>query len=443
MCRSQYARTSSIVATPDNIARRASRSRTGSPQRTFDVLVVGGGIYGLTIAYDAAAARRCRSRSSSATISAAAAPSTTCGRSTAACATCSTSNVARARESVRERRTLARIAPHAVDPLPLRAAALPIADQGHASRCAPACSSTGSSPPAATAACAPSLRLPAGRVVSRQQAIEQFPGPAPPRADRRRRLARLRRARSRSADVQLGARGRRPRRGARQPRRSRQRGAKRDGASRASHASIDSRAARFEIAAQDSGQCDRRRHRSPARLGRHLDRHPDAQGDEPGHDARGRRRRAWRTIRVGPQSVPGSLAAPGAVRHLGVADGLPPGPGVADRGGGRLVHRRAERGVSGARSERSDVGAGPSRRRTRRRDIETASRWKGVQQVRDHAGDGVEGLSQRRRARSTRPHAPSPSRSSIACSSTLPGTLRVRAARRPLRCQAATCATSR
>ena len=62
MCRSQYARTSSIVATRRTILSRRllrwpphdPRPRPRSTARTFDVLVVGGGIYGLTIAYDAA-----------------------------------------------------------------------------------------------------------------------------------------------------------------------------------------------------------------------------------------------------------------------------------------------------------------------------------------------------------------------------------------------------
>src|SRR3954465_10050640 len=69
MCRSQYSRTCAVVATPDTIllarlpfgglraVRRAlpmTRDIDRLTAHTFDVLVVGGGIYGLTIASDAA-----------------------------------------------------------------------------------------------------------------------------------------------------------------------------------------------------------------------------------------------------------------------------------------------------------------------------------------------------------------------------------------------------
>src|SRR6476661_3515801 len=79
MCCSQYARTWSVVATTDNYSNcrlQIADCRLGSKSaiksafcnlhsamrrdlaqltaRTFDVLVVGGGVYGLTIAYDAA-----------------------------------------------------------------------------------------------------------------------------------------------------------------------------------------------------------------------------------------------------------------------------------------------------------------------------------------------------------------------------------------------------
>src|SRR2546426_358487 len=85
--------------------------------RTFDVLVVGGGIYGLTIAYDAsqrglAVALIERDDFGS-------------GASFNHLRTIhgglrylQTLDIARARESVRERRTIARIAPHAGRPTP-------------------------------------------------------------------------------------------------------------------------------------------------------------------------------------------------------------------------------------------------------------------------------------------------------------------------------------
>src|ERR671937_1277441 len=85
--------------------------------RTFDLLVVGGGIYGLTIAYDAAqrglgVALIERDDFGS-------------GASFNHLRTIhgglrylQTLDIKRARESVRERRTVARIAPHALQPLP-------------------------------------------------------------------------------------------------------------------------------------------------------------------------------------------------------------------------------------------------------------------------------------------------------------------------------------
>src|SRR5437868_12797261 len=84
---------------------------------TFDVLVVGGGIYGLTIAYDAAQRG----------LSVALIEQNDFGSGTSfnhlrtihgGLRYLQSLDLARARESVRERRTVARIAPHAVRPLP-------------------------------------------------------------------------------------------------------------------------------------------------------------------------------------------------------------------------------------------------------------------------------------------------------------------------------------
>src|SRR5438132_13223292 len=84
--------------------------------QTFDVLVVGGGIYGLTIAYDAA--------QRGLAVALIEADDFGSGASFNHLRTIhgglrylQTLDIARARESVRERRTLARIAPHAVEPL--------------------------------------------------------------------------------------------------------------------------------------------------------------------------------------------------------------------------------------------------------------------------------------------------------------------------------------
>src|SRR5919206_4515837 len=90
--------------------------------RTFDVLVVGGGIYGLTIAYDAAQRG----------LSVALVERDDFGSGTSfnhlrtihgGLRYLQTLDLARARESIRERRTIARIAPHAVRPTPF---ALPL-----------------------------------------------------------------------------------------------------------------------------------------------------------------------------------------------------------------------------------------------------------------------------------------------------------------------------
>src|SRR5881398_156271 len=84
--------------------------------RTFDVLVVGGGIYGLAIAYDAAqrglgvALVERHDFGSGASFN-------HLRTIHGGLRYLQSLDIARARESVRERRTLARIAPHAVQPL--------------------------------------------------------------------------------------------------------------------------------------------------------------------------------------------------------------------------------------------------------------------------------------------------------------------------------------
>src|SRR5258708_9812066 len=93
------------------------RDLDGLTARTFDVLVVGGGIYGLTIAYDAAQRG----------LSVALIERHDFGSGSSfnhlrtihgGLRYLQTLDVARARESIRERRTLGRIAPHLVRPLP-------------------------------------------------------------------------------------------------------------------------------------------------------------------------------------------------------------------------------------------------------------------------------------------------------------------------------------
>src|SRR5256885_6756357 len=101
---------------------RMTRDLEALTDRTFDVLVVGGGIYGLAIAYDAAQRG----------LAVALVERQDFGSGTSfnhlrtihgGLRYLQSLDVARARESVRGRRTIARIAPHAVRPLPF---ALPV-----------------------------------------------------------------------------------------------------------------------------------------------------------------------------------------------------------------------------------------------------------------------------------------------------------------------------
>jgi glycerol-3-phosphate dehydrogenase len=142
--------------------------------RTFDVLVVGGGIYGLTIAYDAALRG----------LSVALVERDDFGSGASfnhlrtihgGLRYLQSLDLGRARESVRERRTMARIAPHAIRPL---AFALPLyrslARGKMAMRAGFALDrlvafGRNRGVPA-------SHRLPGGHVVSRGHAVQRFPG---------------------------------------------------------------------------------------------------------------------------------------------------------------------------------------------------------------------------------------------------------------------------
>src|SRR5262245_42987379 len=144
---------------------------TGS---TFDVLVVGGGIYGLAIAYDAA--------QRGLSVGLVERDDSGSGASFNHLRTIHGGlrylqklDAARARESIRERRTFARIAPHAVRPLPF---ALPLYPSVVRSKTA---MRAGFLIDRALAAgrnrgVAASHRLPGGRVVGRSTAISRFPG---------------------------------------------------------------------------------------------------------------------------------------------------------------------------------------------------------------------------------------------------------------------------
>ena len=142
--------------------------------RIFDVLVVGGGIYGLTIAYDAALRG----------LSVALVERDDFGSGASfnhlrtihgGLRYLQTLDLARARESVRERRTIARIAPHAIRPL---AFALPLYRSLTRGKMALRAGfaldrlvafGRNRGVPA-------SHRLPGGRVVSRSHAVQRFPG---------------------------------------------------------------------------------------------------------------------------------------------------------------------------------------------------------------------------------------------------------------------------
>jgi glycerol-3-phosphate dehydrogenase len=142
--------------------------------RTFDVLVVGGGLYGLTIAYDAAqrglavALIERDDFGSGATFN-------HLRTIHGGLRYLQSLDLARARESVRERRTVARIAPHAIRPLPF---ALPLYHSLTRGKIAMRCGfaldrlvSAGRNRgvPAAH-------RLPGGRVYGRGTTVQRFPG---------------------------------------------------------------------------------------------------------------------------------------------------------------------------------------------------------------------------------------------------------------------------
>src|SRR5436190_4098013 len=141
---------------------------------TFDVLVVGGGVYGLTLAYDAA--------QRGLSVALIEADDFGSGSSFNHLRTIHGGlrylqhlDVTRARESVRERRTLARIAPHAVVPVRF---ALPLYRSLARGKLAMRAGFIIDRLVAAgrNRGVIPSLALPGGQVFSRHQAVEHFPG---------------------------------------------------------------------------------------------------------------------------------------------------------------------------------------------------------------------------------------------------------------------------
>ena len=142
--------------------------------RTFDVLVVGGGIYGLTIAYDAA--------QRGLSVALVERDDFGCGSSFNHLRTIhgglrylQSLDISRARESIRERRTTARIAPHAVRPLPFAVPIYRSLMRGKlAMRAGFALDRLVSAD--RNRGVLASHRLPGGRVVSRSHAAQGFPG---------------------------------------------------------------------------------------------------------------------------------------------------------------------------------------------------------------------------------------------------------------------------
>jgi glycerol-3-phosphate dehydrogenase len=142
--------------------------------RTFDVLVVGGGIYGLTIAYDAA--------QRGLAVALVERDDFGSGASFNHLRTIhgglrylQSLDVRRARESVRERRTVARIAPHAVQPMPFAVPLYRSLLRGKlAMRAGFALDAVVSA--GRNRGVPASHRLPRGRVVGRGSAIQRFPG---------------------------------------------------------------------------------------------------------------------------------------------------------------------------------------------------------------------------------------------------------------------------
>jgi glycerol-3-phosphate dehydrogenase len=141
---------------------------------TFDVLVVGGGIYGLTIAYDAAQRG----------LSVALVERDDFGAGTSfnhlrtihgGLRYLQTLDIGRARESVSERRTLARIAPHSVRPLPFAVPLYRSVVRGktvmRAGFLIDRVIAIGRNHGVPT-----SHRIPAGRVFGRTTAVQRFPG---------------------------------------------------------------------------------------------------------------------------------------------------------------------------------------------------------------------------------------------------------------------------
>ena len=171
---------------------RAARLRCRWVDRhVHDVLVVGGGIHGLATALDAAARgltvalveagrlRRRRHRS------------TTSAPRTAACGRCRSGRLGHARESIRERRALARIAPRLLRPLPFIVGTYRSSLKSRLALRAAFRIDTLARAGIATTASSPSCTCPTAAADVARRDAEALPGRPPGRPDRRRELVRL------------------------------------------------------------------------------------------------------------------------------------------------------------------------------------------------------------------------------------------------------------
>ncbi len=176
-----------------------SRDLTRLAATTYDVLVIGGGIHGLTIAYEAAS-RGLRT---------ALVEAGDFGSGTSfnhqktvhgGLRSLQSASLRRARESILERRALARIAPWFLRPLPFIVGTYRSVD----ARPAGVRGGVQARPVAGARrneGVEPELHLPAARLVSKAATLRLFPGRPAREADRRRAVVRLPDGRSRSADA--------------------------------------------------------------------------------------------------------------------------------------------------------------------------------------------------------------------------------------------------
>ena len=294
--------------------RCAHATSIASPPAPYDVLVIGGGIYGLAIAYEAAS-RGLRTALVEAGDFGGGTSFNHQKTAHGGLRSLQSARLDRALESIRERRALARIAPWLLRPLPFLVGTYRSWTAQPRSRCAQPSSSTRGWAGAATTASSRSCTCLLPRLVSKAATLRLFPGIQPDgltggaqwydyqmvEADRL-TFAFAEAADRSGADLAnyVEAIGRRARR----------RTHLGDGGAGRAHRTARSRSPR----ARRSTRPARGR---PAIMAMFGDRSPgpDAEGDEPGHDGAGERHRAGSAGRVRPDADARALARPRAHRH--------------------------------------------------------------------------------------------------------------------------------